>query len=136
MPEGAVITSRLETVDLGEDQDGDQITSCVVLPADAEPATAPIMPVAKLAPAAKIALTALSEAILDSGVLNATTRCPADTKAVPEKTWREYSYKSGISSGGDRAQQKAFKDATAKLVAGRIVGTWDGWYWLVREGAV
>jgi hypothetical protein len=134
MPEGAVITSRLEAVDLGEDQDGDQITSCVVLPVDdAEQATAPVKPIAKLAPSLKIALTALGEAILDSGVDNATPRCPTGLKAVPEKLWREYAYKSGISSGGNRAQQKAFKDATTKLVASRIVGTWDGWYWLVRE---
>jgi hypothetical protein len=32
LPEGAKITSRLQVVELGEDQDGDQITSCVVLP--------------------------------------------------------------------------------------------------------
>jgi hypothetical protein len=32
MPQGAVIGSKLLVVELGEDQDGDQITSCVVVP--------------------------------------------------------------------------------------------------------
>jgi AAA domain len=33
-PEGDVITSRLETVDVGTDADGDTITSCVVVPVE------------------------------------------------------------------------------------------------------
>jgi hypothetical protein len=33
MPQGAIIGSRLNVVELGEDQDGDQMTSCVVVPA-------------------------------------------------------------------------------------------------------
>jgi hypothetical protein len=33
-PEGEVIASRLERVELGTDEDGDPITSCVVVPAD------------------------------------------------------------------------------------------------------
>jgi AAA domain len=31
-PEGAVIASKLEPVDLGRDQDGDPVTACVVMP--------------------------------------------------------------------------------------------------------
>jgi AAA domain len=36
-PEGAVIVSRLESVELGTDADGDPITSCIVVPVDAQP---------------------------------------------------------------------------------------------------
>ncbi len=42
--EGDVITSRLEIVDLGLDPDGDQITSCVVVPVEAAPAPGPTEP--------------------------------------------------------------------------------------------
>jgi len=34
MPEGAMIASKLEVIELGGDQDGDQITSCAVLPVE------------------------------------------------------------------------------------------------------
>jgi hypothetical protein len=34
-PEGDVITSKLEPITVGEDEDGDEITSCVVVPTDA-----------------------------------------------------------------------------------------------------
>ncbi|WP_049803061.1 AAA family ATPase [Bradyrhizobium japonicum] len=36
MPEGAVIASRLELVELGLDQDGDPLTSCVLVPAEVD----------------------------------------------------------------------------------------------------
>jgi hypothetical protein len=36
-PEGDVILSRLEPVDLGTDADGEAITSCVVVPVEGEP---------------------------------------------------------------------------------------------------
>lgn len=36
-PEGEVFASALENVDVGEDDDGDNITSCVVVPVDAPP---------------------------------------------------------------------------------------------------
>src|SRR5262249_16931751 len=35
-PDGDIIVSRLEQVTVGEDEDGDPITSCIVIPADAQ----------------------------------------------------------------------------------------------------
>ena len=40
-PEGEVIASRLERVELGSDEDGDPITSCVVVPAEVAQTEAP-----------------------------------------------------------------------------------------------
>ena len=38
-PQGDTVVSRLEAVEVGADEDGEPITSCIVLEADAEPAT-------------------------------------------------------------------------------------------------
>src|SRR5262249_37475267 len=62
-PEGAVITSWLEVTELGADEDGDPITSCVVRPA-AEAAGAPT---GRAKGAAKVALDLLIEAITEAG---------------------------------------------------------------------
>jgi AAA domain len=59
MPEGAEIFSKLETVDLGTDRDGDPIASLIVLPADASA----FRPTAsrKLSDRQRLALDALTE---------------------------------------------------------------------------
>src|SRR4029077_17581576 len=65
MPEGTEIFSKLEPVDLGTDPDGDQITSLIVLPADASafPPTAS----RKLSDRQRLALDALTECTLAAG---------------------------------------------------------------------
>jgi hypothetical protein len=42
--EGDKIASRLEVIEVGEDPDGDQITSCVVIPVEAAPSPGPAEP--------------------------------------------------------------------------------------------
>jgi len=134
MPEGAVISSRLEVIELGADQDGDQMTSRVVVPAPSaenpEPKTKANPTISK---AAKIALRALNEALADDGKIIISSYAPDNTKAVSEEMWRKYAYKRGISVGADRAKQKAFKAATQSLLTSAVVATWDDQYWVVRD---
>ena len=134
MPEGAVISSRLEVIELGADQDGDQMTSRVVVPAPSaenpEPKTKAKPTISK---AAKIALRALNEALADDGKIIISSYAPDNTKAVSEEMWRKYAYKRGISVGADRAKQKAFKAATQSLLTSAVVATWDDQYWVVRD---
>jgi len=134
MPEGAVISSRLEVIELGADQDGDQMTSRVVVPASSaenpEPKTKAKPTISK---AAKIALRALNEALADDGKIIISSYAPDNTKAVSEEMWRKYAYKRGISVGADRAKQKAFKAATQSLLTSAVVATWDDQYWVVRD---
>jgi len=134
MPEGAVISSRLEVIELGADQDGDQMTSRVVVPAPSaenpEPKTKAKPTISK---AAKIALRALNEALADDGKIIISSYAPDNTKAVSEEMWRKYAYKRGISVGAERAKQKAFKAATQSLLTSAVVATWDDQYWVVRD---
>jgi AAA domain len=61
IPDGTVIVSRLEVVELGLDQDGDQITSCVIVPTDEAPSATTRR---KLTNKQKLAMEALTECVL------------------------------------------------------------------------
>jgi AAA domain len=132
-PEGATIASKLEQVEVGVDDDGDAITSCVVLPVEDRPAEATPTSKARLPKAAQIALRALGEAIEECGEEPpASNHIPDKVKTVTEDRWRQYAYRRGISTGEGRAKQQAFKRAHAHLIASQHVGEWDGQIWLAK----
>ena len=62
-PEGAEIYSRLEIVEVGVDEDGEPITSCVIVPADKNTTSERT----KVSGQAKVALDLLHRAIADAG---------------------------------------------------------------------
>jgi len=149
MPEGATFASRLEPVDLGLDQDGDKITTCVVVPVEeALLATTQKRKAKKLAPAAVTAMRAIKEAILETGIVPpASNHIPANTKGVTKDQWRDYACRRGICPVSGRegktpeeaekllreAQRKAFGRASAELIAAGQVGCWDDFFWLAKE---
>jgi hypothetical protein len=134
-PEGAEIFSLLKVVNLGEDDTGEEVSSCVVEPvaeADAERATkkAP-----KLSPAQGRALQLLADAVSTNGeVPPACNHIPSNARCVTESLWREYCYSGAISAGDQDAKQKAFKRAAEALVDAGRVGKWAGWVWPAFPG--
>jgi hypothetical protein len=131
-PDGETIASRLEAFEVGYDEDGDPVTSCIVLPADIEAGTA--KPTRKLPNAAKIAHRALIEALDRHGEpAPASTYIPAMVRIVTEEQWRAVCYKLGISGGERRAREVAFDRARTRLVADQLVGTYEGLYWVARN---
>jgi hypothetical protein len=132
-PEGDSVTSRLEVVEIGTDQDGDPITSCAVVPVDGDVPKSAAKP-ARLPKAAQIALRALSEAISECGE-NAPTsnHIPAGVRVTTLKRWREYAYLIGISaSEKPRARQTAFQRAHEHLVGVQAVVVWDEYVWMAQ----
>jgi hypothetical protein len=125
-PQGDEFASRLEVVEVGTDDDGDPITSCVVVPVDG---LAPSRKdkAAKLTNGAKIALDALHEAIGDCGAVPpASNHILAGVKCSTIDQWREYALRRGIStSDKESATRMAFNRATESLVAARRVAIWD-----------
>ncbi len=87
-PEGDTVVSRLEAVEVGIDQDGDPITSCVVVPVDgglAKPAT-----VRRLSDRQRLALDALAECALRRGEPPPNSfGLPAGLVAVGIAAWRD-----------------------------------------------
>jgi hypothetical protein len=132
-PEGAVIASRLDVVEVGIDEDGEPITSCVVVPADEilQKGT-PQTKTTRLPKAAQIALRALGEAVQELGAVPpASNHIPTGVRTVTIDDWRKYANARGISTGEERAKQQAFKRATDLLIANQHVGIWDEQAWPV-----
>jgi len=129
-PEGEVIASTLQQVQIGTDDDGDGITSCVVIPADVVPTRSEARD--RLPASAQIALGALVEALTECGAVPpASNHIPAKVRAVTVEQWRTYAYRRGVSKGEPRAQQKAFKTALEALAVRNRIGIWDPYVWLV-----
>jgi hypothetical protein len=129
-PEGETVYSRLEAVDVGTDQDGETITSCVVVPVAASGAST-AKKATSLPKAAQTALRALREALNQQGAIPlASSNIPA-ISVVSVDDWRKYAYLMGISaSSEDRARQQAFKRASEHLIGSGQVGFWDNQVWL------
>lgn len=127
--DGAETVSRLEVVEVGIDDDGEAITSCVIVATDEAPKQAKGK--ARLSASCQIALEALKEAIADGGEMApASNHIPAGRKAVKAELWRRYAYSRNISQGEQDAKRIAFKRASQDLQAKGLVGTWDEWVWL------
>jgi len=131
---GSSFAFRLQPVTIGVDDEGDAITSCVVVPSETgiEPAGQTAKKPSPLPDQARIAMKQLHEALFDAGVRPpASGQVPPNVKAVSWKTWREYSYRGGITANdaSDDTKQKAFKRAGEVLRARGYIATWDEWVW-------
>ncbi len=131
-PSGEEESSRLEVVNLGQDSDGEDITSCVIKPAEGETdPTKRSRP--KVTGAAKVARDLLQRAIEEAGEMPpASSHIPAQVRAVRTDLWRQYCYSGAVSEGDTQAaRQKSFKRAADRLQAASAIGIWQDWAWLV-----
>ena len=130
-PEGDVIASRLEVIEVGADADGEPITSCVVVAVEAPPARE-MARASRLPKAAQTALRALSEALDEEGEAAPPSRhIPNGAKVISVATWREQAYRRGISTSDDLdSKRRAFQRASEHLIGIGRVGIWDNSAWL------
>ena len=128
--EGDILASKLEKVDLGDDEDGDPISACIIVPIEGG-GTAQKEKAKRLNPGARKALKALHEVLDESGSIPpASTYIPANTKAVTVKQWREHAYKRGICDSDERkAREVAFRRAYTSLTEAQSVAVSDPWVW-------
>ena len=132
-PEGGVIYSRLEAVEVGVDEDGEPITSCVVIPVDASAAR----PTAtrKLSDRQRLALDALSNCILDRGEPSPETfKLHGNIKVVKVLDWREEMFARGVLDGQAKNPREDFRRVKAALQARHLIGERDGSVWLAKQG--
>ncbi len=124
-PEGDVIASRLASVTVGVDDDGDDLTSCVVEEDDyqAEPVGRQVRG------QAKVALDLLKKALADEGeIAPASNHIPMNQPVVTLSLWRSYFYE-GAGIDGQDARQKAFKRSLTSLQEKGMVGVWGNYAW-------
>jgi AAA domain len=129
--QGDEFASKLEVIEVGVDDDGDAITSCVIAPVDGSAPRNDKSP--KLTASAAKAFRALYEIIDDAGIVPpAEPYIPMATKAVTVDQWRDHAIKRGISGSADRkSQQQAFRRAFDELASGKRVGVSEPWAWPV-----
>jgi hypothetical protein len=129
---GAELYSRLEAVEVGRDDHGDLIFSCVVVPVDG-----PQVPKKRTRPLSgpqSIALQQLTNAINTVGTLPPSSpHIPPQVHCVDEAIWRNYCYCGGISTGDRKAQEKAFSRAATALLEANRIGRWNEWVWVVPQ---
>ncbi len=113
---------------LGQDEDGEDITSCVVEPTDASPGVTRGKP--NLTNAEKIALEALDEALIEQGVVQPIISVPSGGRAVKVDVWRGYAYRKRISEADNQeARKKAFQNVRMGLQAKKVIGIEGDWAW-------
>jgi hypothetical protein len=129
-PGGDRIVSRLEQVQVGVDDDGEPIISCVVLPAD----IASMRAETKVPPSAKLALDALNEAIAESGEVVSGASIPPRTRTVPVVRWREVCESKMIAnSEKPDSKYKSFVRASQRLQQLKIIGVCNDRVWVVGQ---
>lgn len=128
--DGITVPFALKRVAVGLDDDGDEITSCVVEPSD-NPATAKARSETRLPQQAIVALRLLIELCSEIG-----SRVPLsgiDASGVKLTSWRDRcQYQHLVAPGsGDDAFRKAFQRAMDTLRTARRIGIEGDWVWPV-----
>lgn len=130
-PDGETITCRLERVEVGVDDAGEPITSCVVRPEQATGGP-PIAdrPRKPLKPEQRVALEALSEALINHGK-PAPLSCgaPANINAVHRDAWREELYRRGVLDRSHSNPSVAFGRLRTGLAAVGAIAERDELIW-------
>jgi hypothetical protein len=121
----------LRAIVLGQDEDGDTVTSAVV--DAAEVARKDAKPLTGLN---EVAMQALQDALCDHGEAKSGGSFPRGRKVVRVDRWREACAVHGLTQGSsDSAARTAFMRAKKKLMDLNLVREFEGHVWQVRDDA-
>lgn len=120
----------LRNVTLGEDEDGDAVSSAVVDNEQAKPKKRK-----PLSGKDQVAMNALNEALRDHGKRYAgSDHYPDSTDIVDVSAWREACHKHGLTTGGsDSAARMAFKRAKDSLMNADLIREYNDRVWRVFD---
>jgi AAA domain len=123
--EGNELAFRLEHVLVGKDEDGEDISSCIVVPVDEMPA--PERKPTKLSPKDELARRTLADLAADQGnPPPATWGLPNGIQVVPTETWRT----TLLSRDIVEEDRRRFWDLKNRLKVKNIVAERDQLIWL------
>lgn len=126
-PPDAQFACRLEQVEVALDDDGDPITSCVVVPTDAPSAGTRR---SRLTPDQELAKRWLADVLCDSG-MDPPFPLPAGLKVVERSQWRDRCYLKGFRAGDtDEAKRQAFGRAVKGLMLAGAIAQQHDKVWL------
>ncbi|MBB5664761.1 hypothetical protein GGE68_002958 [Rhizobium leguminosarum] len=125
--EGDVLAFTMQSVDIGQDEDGEPTTAPVVVPADGEPDGSAMVKKA-ISKQANAALAVLSELLASSGTESpGAPYYPEDIMIMKTADWRMACYAkspSGTKQGTMQAQFKRSKDTLLETRKIAEVGEW------------
>jgi hypothetical protein len=121
----APMASQLERVELGTDDDGDPITSCVIVPAEDVTVGGP-----KLSKVNRFALDLLQKLIATEGQpAPAEAKVPDDVRVYPAGKWRERFIETYPADRRD-TKKKAYLRALFDLQEAHLIELWRELVWL------
>jgi AAA domain len=126
------MASKLERIELGNDTDGDLITSCVVVPVEGVIAGSR----KKLPGKAQLALKTLNDCLMDQGkpasiaAESDRARVPKDVFCVPLEAWRECLLRCNLINREGNYREE-FKRLRVTLETAGKIGVWEGFVWAV-----
>ena len=138
--DGIEMLFRLKGIDLGEDEDGEPVTSCIVEPADVDTTPrgeAPEAKMQRLPDSAKVALMHLDDTLIDLGffpprqIPDTTLNRSVVGKVAKLDDWRT-KFAEASGHGPDIKPDtisKAFRRSLDKLQAAGIVRVWGEFVW-------
>jgi hypothetical protein len=135
MAEGATFASKLEVVKLSLDQDGDDITSCVVVPAETDPQEGQAKAQVKLTAEQRRFLDIVTKALIEAGIVpNDTTTVPRDVRAVTREIVKRYCVAGGWVEEAATDKGRTKVNGMLNTLAGKhLIGLTDRYVWLPRR---
>lgn len=125
MPSGSIFAYKLRSVFLGNDEDGDAVTSAVVEVTEAPAKRAPRLKGQDL-----IAMQAFGDALAAHGEIKHGSDFPANRQCVSLDAWREACDRHSLTHGrSDSAARTAFGRAWKSLQEEQIIRVIDGFAW-------
>jgi hypothetical protein len=130
--EGDVIASGLQVVTVGTDDDGEPITSCVIVPVDS---AAVRIASRKLSNRQQLALTALADCTSDRGrVAPPDFGLPAGLRVVQVAEWRDEMFRCGALDKEAKNPRADFIRVKHSLQARHLIGERDNLVWAASNG--
>lgn len=124
MPADSVFAYTLRSVQIGNDEDGDLVTSAVVEPTEAVNA-AP-----KLSGQQMIAMQALEDALANHGAKKKSDMFPDNCECVSVDQWREYCDRHSLTRGeADSSRRTAFYKVKVALQDKGIICVVENYVW-------
>jgi hypothetical protein len=132
-------TFRLQQIELGHDEDGDPVTSCVVIQADEEPAAVAAFAGPKLSPVQRETFNELL-ATIEAAPLATPSDFPAEFhgtvkggRVASRRTWRDRWQAIGAGDLSSESAQSTFRRAAVDLRNKGLIGSWNDLVWVVNK---
>ncbi len=130
MAGGRTFAYRLREVELGRDQDGDPVTTCVVEPCEAPEQTRRAVPKGK----AKVAMQALDDVLGTGGQVRTNGELWPCGKCVKDSEWADMCVRHSLSGSEDqKSQQREFRRQREKLRDQGFITLMDSYVWRARK---